>query len=67
MRFIQHTTFYFLIMCVYVCICAHQCICSQRPEEGILAPGAGLTGRSEPPGVGAETQTHVLCKNHTCS
>lgn len=39
-------------MCVCLCVCM-LCVCrwSRRPEEGIVSPGAGLTGHcDDPPG-----------------
>jgi hypothetical protein len=44
-----------------MCMC--ECICQQSPEEGVGSPEAVVIGSCELPGVCAENQTQVLCKN----
>lgn len=36
-----------VLICVWICACASRC--PQRPEEGVRASGAGVTGDCEPP------------------
>lgn len=52
----------------FICVCM-QTICMQyllRPEEGIRFHGTGVTGSCEPPDVGDENQTWILCKSSKC-
>lgn len=43
-------------MSVFLCECSCAWGHSWRPEEDVRCPGAGVTGSSEPPHVGAGKQ-----------
>jgi hypothetical protein len=53
---------YLYVMCLYECM-IHVYRCSQRPEESIRSPRAGILGGCELPDMCSEDQTGVLWKN----
>lgn len=60
-RILLFFIFIFMFMCVYT---PYVCRCPKRPDEGVGAPGTGFTGGYDPSGVGAGSQTKVLCKSN---
>lgn len=38
-------------MYLYMYLCPYECECPQDPEEGIICPGAVVTGRARQPGA----------------
>jgi hypothetical protein len=58
---------YFKCTCACVCVCVCVCVLHLsllRPEKGIRAAWAGVTGSCEPANMGAGMQTHVLRKRN---
>lgn len=53
-----------IIFCVCSCCLITSCAqCPGRPAEGDSSPGSGVTGRCEPPRMGAENWSQVLQKS----
>jgi hypothetical protein len=57
------TFLYSLTMFIYIFLCIYEYRCPQRPEEGVRAPGAGITSSCEPAGV--QTRTENSLEEHS--
>ena len=47
-----------------VCACVHMFRCPQRPEEGVVFTGTGVTGRLKLPGMGAGKRISSFCNTN---
>lgn len=52
-----------------ICKCSMYGPCPRKPEEGVQAPGTGVTGSGESPHrpVSARNGTQILCQSRRCS